>query len=303
MATTIETWHKRLGHASKGKLARVDFLRTSINNLDSSCNSCARAKHTRLPFPTGFIKTKAPFELIHCDIWGGYRIPSYTKDNYFLTIVDDFTRAIWIFLLKHKNKASQHLQNFYKMIEVQFDKGIKRIRCDNGGEFISNKMLEFYNEKEILLETTCPHTPQQNGVVEIKHMHLLETARALRIGENLPKRFWGECILTASYVINRLPSKVIKNKTTFELIWNKEPDYGFLKVFGCLVYFKNTDTKGDKFDERGKPGVFLGYPPGTKGYKVFDLKTKRIVLSRDVNFHEEIFPFDKVQERDENETG
>lgn len=76
MATTIETWHRRLGHASKGKLARVDFLKTSINNLDNFCDSCARAKHTRLPFPSSSIKTNAPFELIHCDIWGGYRIPS-----------------------------------------------------------------------------------------------------------------------------------------------------------------------------------------------------------------------------------
>nr|GEX71214.1 integrase, catalytic core [Tanacetum cinerariifolium] len=145
-------------------------------------------------------------------------------------------------------------------------------------------------------------------------------------GDSIPVKGKGECILPGgkkingvlyildfkcnllsvnrlSYVINRLPSKVIKNKTPFKLILNKEPDYGSLKVFGCLVYFKNTDTKGDKFDERGKPGVFLGYPPGTKGYKVFDLETKRIVLNRDVNFHEEIFLFDKVQERGENETG
>nr|GEV90989.1 putative ribonuclease H-like domain-containing protein [Tanacetum cinerariifolium] len=303
MATTIETWHKKLGHASKGKLARVYFLKTSINNLDNFCDSCAKAKHTILPFPSSSIKTNASFELIHCDIWGGYRIPSYTRANYFLTIVDDFSRAIWIFLLKYKSEASQHLKNFHRMIKVQFEKGIKRIRCDNGGEFTSTKMLEFYNENGILLETTCPHTPQQNRVVERKHRHLLETARALRISANLPKRFWGECILTAAYVINRLPSKVIKNKTPFEIIWNKEPDYSLLKVFGCLVYFKNTNTKGDKFEDRGKPGVFLGYPPGTKGYKIFDLETRKIILSRNVNFHEEIFPFKNVQDSGENEAG
>lgn len=103
-------------------------------------------------------------------------------------------------------------------------------------------------------------------------------------------------------MINRLPSKVIKNKTPFELIWNKEPDYDFLKVFGCLVYFKNTDTKGDKFEERGKPGVFLGYPPRTKGYKTFDLETRKLIVSRDVNFHEENFPFKNVKGNNENET-
>ncbi|GJZ87017.1 putative RNA-directed DNA polymerase [Tanacetum coccineum] len=99
MATTVETWHRRLGHASKGKLAKVDFLKTSINDLGDFCDSCAKAKHTRLPFPSSFIKTSAPFELIHCDIWGGYRVPSYTKANYFLTIVDDFSRA---FSTNHK---------------------------------------------------------------------------------------------------------------------------------------------------------------------------------------------------------
>ncbi|GJT94400.1 putative RNA-directed DNA polymerase [Tanacetum coccineum] len=302
MATTIETWHKRLGHASKGKLAKIDFLKTSINDLGNFCDSCAKGKHTRLPFLFSFIKTSAPFELIHCDIWGCYRVPSYTKDNYFLAIVDDFSKAMWIFLLKHKSEASQCLKIFHKMIEVQFEKQIKRVRFYNGGEFTSNDMLEFYNEKGILLETTCPHTPQQNGVVERKHRHLLETARALRIGANLPKRFWGECILTAAHVINRLPSKVIKNKTPFELIWNEKPDYDFLKVFGCLVYFKNTDTKGDKFEERGKPGVFLGYPPRTKGYKILDLETRKIIVSRDVNFHEENFPFKNVQGNNESGT-
>ncbi|KAM0026082.1 putative RNA-directed DNA polymerase [Helianthus debilis subsp. tardiflorus] len=268
MATTVETWHRRLGHASKGKLAKIDFLNTSTIDLGNFCDSCARAKHTRLPFPFSFIKTNACFELIHCDIWGGYRVPSYTKVNYFLTIVDDFSRAVWTFLIKHKSEASQCLKIFHKMVEAEIEKQIKRVRCDNGGEFTSNNMLDFYNEKGILLETSCPHTPQQNGVVERKHRHLLETARALRFGANIPKRFWGECILTAAYVINRLPSKAIKNKTPFEIIWNEKPDYDFLKVYGCLAYFKNTDTKGDKFEERGKPGVFLGYPPRTKGYKI-----------------------------------
>lgn len=299
MFVNVETWHKRLGHASKEKLNKLDFLKTSTINLGNFCDSCARSKHTRLPFPSSFIKTVAPFDLVHCDVWGGYRVPSYTGANYFLTLVDDFSRAIWIFLLKHKSDASKRLQDFHKMVEVQFKKQIKRIRCDNGGEFTSGDMMEFYNKKGILLETSCPHTPQQNGVVERKHRHLLETARALRFEANLPKRFWGECVLTAAYIINRLPSKVLKNKTPYELIWDEKPDYGILRIFGCLVFFKNNNTKGDKFEERGKSGVFLGYPPGTKGYKILDLKTRKIVVSRDVHFHEEIFPFKTMQNYDE----
>lgn len=71
--------------------------------------------------------------------------------------------------------------DFHKTVKSQFDKNVKRIRCDNGGEFTSNKMVSFYADNGILLETICPHPPQQNGVVERKHMHLLEVAHALKV--------------------------------------------------------------------------------------------------------------------------
>lgn len=247
MVTIADTWHKRLGHASKEKLSRIDLAKSnSINFSNEICDSCAKAKLARTPFPISSIKTKEVFDLIHCDIWGGYRVPSYTKANYFLTIVDDFSRAVRVFLIKYKSDASKCLVDFHKMVKVQFEKHIKRIRCDNGGEFTSNFMLQFYHEEGILLETTCPHTPQQNGVVERKHRHLLETARAIRFEANLPKRFWGECVLTAAYIINRLPSKVIKNKTPYEIVWNQKSQYSHMRIFGCLAYYRNPDTKGDK---------------------------------------------------------
>ncbi|KAI3817353.1 hypothetical protein L1987_11143 [Smallanthus sonchifolius] len=166
---------------------------------------------------------------------------------------------------------------------------------------MSSRMKDFYNEQGIVLETTCPHTPQQNGVVERKHRHLLETTRALRFEENLPKKFWGECVMTTAFIINRLPSKTIDNKTPFEIVFQQKPDYEYMKVFGCLAYFRNTDTKEDKFELRGRPGVFLGYPPGTKGYKIYDIKHKRIVLSRDVKFVEHIFPYGNIEPVDKRE--
>ncbi|KAJ0534950.1 putative RNA-directed DNA polymerase [Helianthus annuus] len=92
MVTTLDTWHKRLGHASHDKLLKFDFSKNlSAKTNALVCDPCARAKHTRLPFPVSFIKTKDCFELIHCDIWGRYRTPSLTKASYFLTIVDDYS--------------------------------------------------------------------------------------------------------------------------------------------------------------------------------------------------------------------
>lgn len=164
MMMITENWHKRLGHASSEKLTKIDFL--SNFSFDKSCDSCFKAKHTRLHFSNSKTKTSDCFDLLHCDIQGKYCTHSLQGANYFLTIFYDFNRVVWVFLLKFKHEASNHLMIFHKIIKNQFGRSIKIIRSDNGGEITSNDMLEFYNQQGILLETAFPHTPQQNGVVK-----------------------------------------------------------------------------------------------------------------------------------------
>ena len=110
--------------------------------------------------------------------------------------------------------------------------------------------MEFYIQKGIKHETSCPETPQQNGVVERKQKYLMETARTLLFQSNLPLSFWGDCAQYAVYIINRTALAILKNKTPQEVLFGKKPDYTHLKVFGCLCFVSTVKRDRHKLIQR-----------------------------------------------------
>ncbi|OMO54213.1 Integrase, catalytic core [Corchorus capsularis] len=286
-------WHKRLGHPSNARLKSLVPTVSSIND----CEVCHMSKMKRLPFPSSDSVSLSAFDLIHVDIWGDNYAPTFRGHRYFLTIVDDFTRHTWVFLMKHKSEARCLMQNFIAYVATQFNTTVKCVRSDNGQEF---NVPEFFNSKGIIHQTTCVKTPQQNSVVKRKHQHILNVARALRFQSQLPIQFWGECVIHSVHLINRMPTLVLHNISHYEALHSFAPVLDSIKVFGCLAFASNHVHIKNKFDSRSIKVVFLGFSSGVKGYKLYDIQTHKIFNSRDVIFYESILPFSLLNNKEQS---
>lgn len=214
--------------------------------------------------------------------------------------MDDFSRATWVHLFSHKSNAFSLLTSLIAYVEKQFNVCVKSVRSDNVMEFGDKTTKAFYSSKGIMHQTKCVDTPQQNGVVERKHKHLLETARALYFLSKLPISYSGKCSLTAAYLINRFPLSSIQNKTPYEFLFQTSPYYDHLKCFGCLCYICTPKQHRLKFQPRAIPCVFIGYPFAKKAYKLLHLETNKKIFSRDVQFHETHFPFQTIHLKPDN---
>ncbi|PKU65951.1 Retrovirus-related Pol polyprotein from transposon TNT 1-94 [Dendrobium catenatum] len=163
------------------------------------------------------------------------------------------------------------------------------------------RFTNLLNNYGISHQVSCPYTPEQNGVVERKHRHLLETTRTLLYTASVPNSFWPDAVLTATYLINRMPSPNTNNKSPYELLHQKQPEYAHLRTFGCACFPLIPASNRNKFQPKSHLCVFLGYSEKYKGYKCFDIVSYKIIMSRHVKFDEQYFPFFKLQQNVDQE--
>ncbi|RVX02515.1 Retrovirus-related Pol polyprotein from transposon RE2 [Vitis vinifera] len=241
--------HNRLGHPSLSKFQKMVPRFSTLSSLP--CESCQLGKHTRVSFPKRLNnRAKSPFELVHTDVWGPCRTASTLGFQYFVTFIDDYSRCTW--------------------------------------EYFSTQFTSFMSHHGILHQSSCAHTPQQNGVAERKNRHLVETARTLLLHSHVPFRFWGDAILTACYLINRMPSSVLHDQIPHSLLFPDQPLY-FLppRVFGCTCFVHILTPGQDKLSAKAMKCLFLGYSRLQKGYRCYSLETHRYFISADVTFFED----------------
>jgi histone deacetylase 1/2 len=209
-----------------------------------------------------------------------------------VSFIDDFSKFTWIYLLKKKSDVFQRFLDFQNHVERLFDKKIITLQTDWGGEY--QRLNSFFQCVGITHHVSCPHAHQQNGSAEIKHRHIVEVGLSLLAQASMPLKFWDEAFLTATYLINRVPSRVIDHDTPLERLLQEKPNFNLLRTFGCAVWPNLRPYNKRKLEFRSKMCAFIGYSNMHKGYKCLDISTGRVYISRDVVFDETIFPFARL---------
>ncbi|CAI7925327.1 unnamed protein product [Closterium sp. NIES-53] len=238
-----------------------------------SCPTCLETKFAKFPFSSGTGPAKALLALMHMDVVGPTRAPSLSSSRYFLTIVDDHTRAVWVYPLKTKGEVEAAVLKEW-MPRAQRESGhkVKVIRTDNGGEFIGADFESVLKKKGIQHQLTVPYNPQQNGVAERFNRTLQEGARTLLGREGLPDPFWVTALRQVALVKNRVLATVgDKQWVPYTKWYGSAPAVNMLRAYGCMVVFHVPKEKRGKLEASGRWGVHLGLAKDHKGWLIWDL--------------------------------
>nr|KAJ0199823.1 hypothetical protein LSAT_V11C600321130 [Lactuca sativa] len=266
---SISLWHKRLAHANVKNIEKMQskgMLKYDTKDFEK-CETCVKSKFTKKPFPLVKRNTFL-LELIHSDICELNGILTQGGKRYFITFCDDFSRYLHVYLLRSKDEAFDAFKRYKAEVENQLERHIKILRSDRGGEYFNQEFDTFYEENGVKHERTSPYTPQQNGLAERKNRTLCEMVN---------------CMIT---------SRVIPT-SPYELRKGRKPNLDYLKVWGCVAYYRTPDPKRTKLGARANKSIFIGYAQNSKAYRLLDIDSSVVVESRDVEFFEDKFSKDE----------
>nr|GEZ59760.1 uncharacterized mitochondrial protein AtMg00810-like [Tanacetum cinerariifolium] len=172
------------------------------------------------------------------------------------------------------------------MIQVRLNVPVRRIQTDNGTEFVNRTLRDYSEEVGIFHETSVARSPQQNGVVERHNRTLIEAARTMLIYAQAPLFLWVEAVATACFTQNRSIIRLRHGKTPYEHTHSKLSDLSFFHVFSALCYATNDSENLGKLQPKADIGIFIGYAPTKKAFRIYNRCTRRIVKIIHVDFDE-----------------
>ena len=273
-------WHSRLGHSASNTLSRLisnECLPLYGNSSIQFCNSCPLGKSTKLPFSLSDSVSSFPLELIHSDVWSSPTV-SFKGSKYYVLFVDDYSRYSWIFPMQFKQEVFNIFVKFKLQVENLFSSKIKAFQSDGGGEYTKRAFQNLLTNNDINFHSSCPGHPEQNGLAERKHHHILDTGLTLLAHAYILPTYWVDAFQTTVYLINRLPTHVLVYLTPYEKLFHKTTSYDSLRVFGCACFPYLRPYNTNKLQFCSKCCVFLGYSLNHQRYLCLDPSSGGVLL-------------------------
>jgi hypothetical protein len=292
MEGTLMEFHQRLGHLSFERILKMaDDPRSGLKITDKTertCVACAEGKQTKNRQSKKDSGENAPTDrpggVICGDIKGPMTPVDRSGNRYFVCFVDFMSNYTRVFLGKNKNHAADRFGHFLAYFERSFNCKIQVFRTDGGAEFKAMDLL--CRDLGIQRQKAEPYNQASNGKAERMIRNIMEVARTMLLGSNLTTVFWGDAVLYACYVLNRMPTRANRGKKSpYEILTEKIPYVGDLVPFGakCTVLVSHkTSGKKEPWKPRALEGRILGKNEEMKGYRVFIVNKKEVVTSQHV---------------------
>jgi transposase InsO family protein len=243
-------------------------------------------KQRRLPIPQqSSFRAKERLELVHGDLCGPVTSATPGGRRYFLLLVDDLSRYMWVVVLGSKGEAADAIRCAQAAVEAKCGRKLRVLRTDNGGEFTAAEFASYCVDEGVQRHYSAPYSPRQNDVIKRRNQTVVGTIRALLKQRGMHAVFWGEAVVTAIYILNRSPTKALNGRTSYEAWHGCKPAVYHLRVFGCLAFGKEFGHIS-KLDDRSTTRVFISYTEVSKAYRILDPGTQCVRTMRDIVFDE-----------------
>nr|GEW08390.1 ribonuclease H-like domain, reverse transcriptase, RNA-dependent DNA polymerase [Tanacetum cinerariifolium] len=242
-------WYLDNGHLNFdniNKMTRKNLVEgiPRINHAGHICDACLLGKHSRTPFLNqAKFRSKNPLDLVYGDLCGPISPATHLGKKLIFLLVDDCTRFMWAYFLTSKDQAFSTFKKFRQQIEIKMRMKLRMLRTDRG--------------------------------VERRNRTELSTTRSVMKAMKLPLTFWAEAVRHAIYILNRVPTRALIDKTPYEGLYNRKPNLENLRIFECTAYAKITIPYLKKLDDRSIPLIYLGIEEGSKACRLYDLIAKK----------------------------
>lgn len=293
VSKTLNQWHVCLGHRNHEDILKM-YKNNEVEGMKitdfswNGCNACNMSKGGKTPISKiSELRLTTPGFLVGDLMDFGVRC--YGNFKYVSSFIDVKTRYCSVKLLKSKAATGilEHLKEFVEFISTQTKNKypVTTLLTDNGTEYVNDLIKTYLLKNGIVHKTSSPYTPQQNGIAERKNRYLSECTRACMIQYNLDDYFWGEILLSVNHVQNRLTHRKTEI-SPFEALFGRKATVNYFKSLGQRVYVLKSDLSGKKTKARFDEAILLGYDENSPQFKVWNVATDKLQLSRNVKFTE-----------------